>query len=73
MQRYFARVERHDFGLFTPLAAVIAVVPGLRRLAQLVLPALEAVDSATLRIAPLLGRFCWLTVVRLRDPQPPAT
>ena len=68
MRKYFGRVTRHDFGLFTPVAAAIAVVPGLRAVGAFVLPALETLDAATLKVLPFMRRFCWLTVVRLQEP-----
>ena len=76
MSKYFDRIERRDFGLFTPISAAIAVIPGLGWLARFVLPALELIDTAVLKVAPVLGRFCWLTVVSLagprREPNPEA-
>jgi SAM-dependent methyltransferase len=69
MRKYFSMVERKDFGLLTPIAAAIAVVPGLSGLARAILPALEKGDALLLRALPVLRRFCWLTVVRLRQPR----
>jgi SAM-dependent methyltransferase len=69
MRKYFNKVERWDFGLFTPLAAALAVIPGGEPVARFILPALEGLDSVTLKLLPFLRNFCWLTVVRLRDPR----
>ena len=69
MSSYFERIERYNFALFTPISAAIAVVPGLAWLARLLLPSLEAADVLTLRLLPFLGRFCWLTVVKLGGPR----
>lgn len=69
MRKYFGRVERHDYGLFTPIAAGIAVVPGFNWLAHLILPVLEGADAGALRAMPFLRRFCWLTVICLADPR----
>jgi len=68
MAKYFAVVQRSDYGLLTPLCAGIAMIPGLRRVAVRLLPWLEAADSGILKRFPLMGNFCWLTVVRLARP-----
>jgi SAM-dependent methyltransferase len=68
MKKYFREIERSDFGLFTPMCAAIALVPGLRSGASRLLPVLERVDAAMLRLFPFLRNHCWLTVVRLRGP-----
>ncbi len=68
MHRYFASVERSDYGLTTPLCAAIAVVPGFQSIAQKLLPLFESADSVLLRFLPVLRSICWLTVVRLRGP-----
>ena len=68
MHRYFGRVERFDFGLFTPLSAALAVVPGMIPIARAILPALEGLDSAVLKLIPPIRGLCWLTVVRLTEP-----
>lgn len=73
MHKYFRRVTRRDFGLFTPLAAAIAVIPGLRAVGRSILPALETLDAAALKVLPCLGKVCWLTVVQLREPMDPTT
>jgi SAM-dependent methyltransferase len=70
MRKYFSVVERRDFGLFTPISAGLAIVPGLNRVSRAILPALEAVDTVALRVLPILRNFCWLTVVRLAEPRP---
>jgi hypothetical protein len=64
IHKYFGRVERAEYGLFTPICAGIAVVPGLRWLARLLVPALETLDGAIIRIFPFLRGLCWLTVIR---------
>jgi SAM-dependent methyltransferase len=73
MRENFGKVERHDYGLFTPIAAGLAVIPGMQWLARGVLPLLEGMDAVTLKVLPFLRNFCWLTVVRLTDPKTPAT
>lgn len=70
MRKYFDRVERHDYGLLTPLCAAFAVVPGLAWLARLVLPLLEVADRVILTVAPVAGRLCWISVIRLTQPKP---
>jgi len=69
MHRYFADVDRNDYGLTTPLCAAIAVVPVLQRVSRRVLPLLERLDSLLLRVLPFLRSICWLTVVRLAQPR----
>ena len=69
MHKYFRQVTRQDFGLFTPVAAAIAVVPGLRAVGAFILPALEALDAAALKVLPFLRTICWLTVVQLKEPR----
>jgi SAM-dependent methyltransferase len=68
MKRFFARVERRDYSLLTPLVAGLAVTPGCRRLAERVLPAFELADRAILAALPFMGRLCWVSVVRLSGP-----
>jgi SAM-dependent methyltransferase len=70
MHKYFGRVERAEYGLFTPICAGNAVVPGLRWLARAVIPTLETLDAAIIRILPFLRGLCWLTVIRLTQPRP---
>jgi len=69
MRESFDTVERHDFGLFTPISAGIAVIPGMQWLARGLLPVFEGLDRVTLAVLPFLRNFCWLTVVRLRNPK----
>lgn len=71
MRKYFGSVQRTDFGLTTPVAAGIAMVPGLRAVAHKTLPAFEFADSVLLRVLPALGNLCWLTVIRLAGPVAP--
>jgi SAM-dependent methyltransferase len=68
MRKYFGKVERRDYGLFTPLSAAIAVVPGLGGLARGLLPLWEVLDGCVLKVLPFMGRFCWMSVVRLTRP-----
>ena len=71
MEKYYGRVERFDYGLFTPICAGLAVIPGLRWLAGKLLPVFEKLDSGTLKVLPFLRNFCWLTVVKLTAPKTP--
>jgi ubiquinone/menaquinone biosynthesis C-methylase UbiE len=72
MDKYFGKVERRDFGLFTPISAAIAVLPAGGKVARFVLPALEKLDVISLKVLPFLRHLCWLTVVRLEQPRMPA-
>jgi SAM-dependent methyltransferase len=73
MREHFGSVERYDYGLFTPISAGIAVIPGMQWLARLLLPVFEGMDVAALKLLPFLRNFCWLTVVRLTKPRSAAT
>lgn len=73
MRKYFGHVERVDFGLSTPLAAALAVIPGLHATANILLPVLEYCDSAVLKLVPVARHLCWLTVVRLTHPRIPVS
>jgi SAM-dependent methyltransferase len=73
MHKYFATVERNDYGLFTPLCAAVAVLPGMQGIARKILPAFEKMDSVVLKVLPVLRNFCWLTVVKLTNPKPAAS
>lgn len=70
MRKYFGTVDRRDFGFFTPACALFAVIPGLRWLAVKLLTPCEKLDAGFMKVLPFLRNFCWLTVVRLRDPLP---
>jgi SAM-dependent methyltransferase len=70
MRKYYKTVERYDYGLFTPVCAAFAVIPGLRWLADKSLGFFEGLDSVVLKVLPFVRNACWLTVVRLRDPIP---
>ena len=52
MRKHFGALKRSDFGLTTPVSAGVAMVPGLRRVAEFTLPAFELLDSLSLRVAP---------------------
>lgn len=69
MEKYFARVEPHFFGITTAACAAIAALPGCARIARSMLPRLESLDRKLLRTFPFLRGLCWLTVVRLGSPR----
>ena len=72
MRKYFGSVERHNFGLTTPVLAAFTMIPILSGLSKRALPFFEQLDAVLLRAFPILGRFCWLTVVRLTNPRHPS-
>jgi SAM-dependent methyltransferase len=69
MRQYFMSTERHDYGLLTPLAAAVALVPGLSGLARRIAGTLERLDNHILSAFPFMAAFCWMSVIVLRQPR----